>query len=247
MKVSIITTTMNSEATVADTLNCVKGQSYENIEHIIIDGNSSDRTLGIVNQYDHIAKIISEPDKGIYDAMNKGISECTGDIIAILNSDDVYVDSNVIRNIVNAFQTQNVDSVYGNLVYVDQHDLNKKVRTWISKPYKKSNWLFGWMPPHPSFFVKREVYEEHGGFNTSLRSAADYEIMLRFLYKRNISVHYINEVLVKMRRGGVSNSSFLNRIRANKEDRMAWKKNDLQSYFFTTSLKPIRKVHQFFI
>jgi len=238
---------MNSEATVADTMKSVLGQSYENIEHIIVDGNSTDRTLSIVNQYDHVAQIVSEPDKGIYDAMNKGISLCTGDVIAILNSDDVYNDSNVIQNVVNAFQSQDVDSVYGDLVYVDQFDLNKKVRTWISKPYKKSNWLFGWMPPHPSFFVKREVYNEHGYFNTNLRSAADYEIMLRFLYKRNISVHYINEVLVKMRRGGVSNSSLWNRIRANKEDRMAWKDNNLQSYFFTTSLKPIRKVHQFFI
>jgi len=245
MKVSIITVTYNSASTIRDTLESVAQQTYSNIEHIIIDGLSKDNTLEIVNEYPHVAKIISESDKGIYDAMNKGIQYCTGEVIAILNSDDFYASSAVIEDVVDEMKKYGVETLYGDLEYVNRNDLTKLVRKWRSNHYKKKNWLNGWMPPHPTFFVKKGVYERYGKFDLSLKSAADYELMLRFLYRHNVSTTYLPYVLVKMRTGGQSNVSIANRYRANLEDRKAWKKNDLKPRFYTIFWKPIRKVIQY--
>ncbi len=247
MKISIITATYNSAATVRDTLQCVAAQRYENIEHIIVDGVSKDNTLAIVQEFPHIAKVVSEKDKGIYDAMNKGVQLCTGDVIGILNSDDFYCNNEVLAKVMAAFNDPAVEAVYGDLQYVHPVDTQKVVRTWKAGKFKKKYFYFGWMPPHPTFFVKREVYERAGLFNISLRSAADYELMLRMLVKHNVQVRYIPEILVKMRAGGMSNASLQNRLKANKEDRMAWQLNNLQPYFFTTWLKPVRKIFQFII
>jgi glycosyltransferase len=177
--------------------------------------------------------------------MNKGLQAATGDIIGILNSDDVYSHEHVIARVVEGFSDDNIDTLYGDLHYVHPNNLNKVVRVWKSGKFKRSNFNFGWMPPHPTFFVRREVYEKVGMFNLSLKSAADYELMLRILYKNKFNAAYLPEVLVKMRAGGVSNGSLKKRIRANKEDRMAWKMNELHPYFFTLYLKPLRKVFQF--
>ncbi|MFT3825777.1 MAG: glycosyltransferase family 2 protein [Chitinophagaceae bacterium] len=247
MKISIITATYNSAATVRDTLQCVANQQYQNIEHIIVDGISRDETLSIVQEFPHVAKVVSEKDKGIYDAMNKGVQFCTGDVIGILNSDDFYCSNNVLEKVMKAFSDPDVEAVYGDLQYVHQNDTTKVIRTWRAGSFKKKYFYFGWMPPHPTFFVKREVYSRTGLFNISLRSAADYELMLRMLLKHNVRVQYIPEILVKMRAGGMSNASFKNRLRANKEDRMAWQLNDIRPYFFTTWLKPVRKIFQFII
>ena len=247
MKVSIITATYNSALTVRDTLNCIREQEHPDIEHIIVDGLSTDETLKIVHEFGHISKIISEKDKGIYDAMNKGIEAATGDVIGILNSDDIYVGPNVISTISSIFSDPEVQTSYADLQYVHQYDLNKTVRTWRSGSFNRRNFYYGWMPPHPTFFVRREVYDKVGLFNSALRSAADYELMLRILVKHEIPAHYIPEVIVKMRSGGMSNASFKSRITANREDRLAWKLNGLEPHFFTLYAKPIRKISQFLI
>ena len=247
MKISIITATYNSAATVRDTLNAVKAQDYTDVEHIIVDGMSTDDTLTIVSGFTHVAKVVSEKDKGIYDAMNKGIGLATGDIIGILNSDDLYIDHTVLSDIAKAFSDPEVMTVYADLQYIDAGDPDRIRRTWVAGPFKKKNFYYGWMPPHPTFFVRKEVYRQAGHFSTDLRSAADYELMLRILLKYGFSTTYLPRVMVKMRVGGMSNASLNNRLRANKEDRLAWKLNGLKPNFFTLYLKPLRKFHQFII
>lgn len=245
MKISIITAAFNSSATIADTLDCIGRQDHPDIEHIIVDGGSTDKTLDIVTAFPHVSRVVTGKDEGIYDAMNKGIGLATGDIIGILNSDDVYTDGGVLSDVARAFADPAVMTVYADLQYVDSADLEKIRRRWRSGPFKPGNFYFGWMPPHPTFFVRREVYEQAGVFNLSMRSAADYELMLRILLKHRVPAYYIPRVIVKMRAGGMSNASLLNRLRGNKEDRMAWKLNGLKPYFFTLYLKPLRKIHQF--
>lgn len=243
-KISIITATYNSAATVQDTLECVARQTYENVEHIIVDGKSKDNTLEIVAQYPSVAKVVSEKDNGIYDAMNKGIKLATGDIIGILNSDDIYIDEFVLAKVAKAFEG-GADACYADLQYVSATDLSKVTRHWKAGRFNDRSFLMGWMPPHPTFFVRREVYDKVGYFNTTMRSAADYELLLRVFMKHKFNIVYIPEVLVKMRAGGMSNASLKNRLRANNEDRMAWKVNGLKPYFFTLYLKPLRKIFQF--
>lgn len=243
--VSIITATYNSEKTIRDTLASVAAQDYPHIEHIIVDGLSTDNTLAIVREYPHVSRIISEKDNGIYDAMNKGIKAATGEIIGCLNSDDFYESDSVITRVVEQMLADHSKALYGDLVYVRPDHTTRITRTWIAGKFKPRKFLFGWMPPHPTFFVRREVYQQFGIFNTTLRSAADYELMLRFLYKVRIPVSYLPRILVRMRAGGMSNASFRNRIKANREDRQAWRVNQLHPYFYTTLLKPLRKLIQY--
>ena len=245
MKVSIITPSYNSAKTICDTLDSVRNQTFQNIEHIVIDGLSPDGTATIVKQHAPAAICLSEKDNGIYDAMNKGIRLATGDIIGILNSDDFYTDQNVIEKVTQLFETTGCDALYGDLVYVDPQDTKRIVRKWTAGELHVGKFLNGWMPPHPTFFVKRAIYEKYGLFNTSLKISADYELMLRFLYKHGISATYFPQCLVCMRTGGHSNASLRRRFDANKEDRMAWKLNNLEPRFYTTWLKPIRKIPQF--
>lgn len=243
--VSIITTTYNSEKTIRDTLASVAAQDYPHIEHIIVDGLSKDNTLAIAREFPHVSRIISEKDSGIYDAMNKGIIAATGEIIGCLNSDDFYESTSVITKVVAQMMADESNALYGDLVYVRPDHTTKVTRTWIAGKFRPGKFLFGWMPPHPTFFVRREVYQQFGLFNTTLRSAADYELMLRFLYKARVSVSYLPQILVRMRAGGMSNASFRNRINANREDRQAWRVNELHPYFYTTLLKPLRKLIQY--
>jgi len=247
MKISVITATHNSASTIKDTLTCIRQQDYPDIEHIIVDGISTDQTVDIVKGFPHVGKLVSEKDNGIYDAMNKGIRLATGEVIGILNSDDVYIDATVLSAVAAAFADPAVMTLYADLQYVHPMDLESIRRTWVTGPFKKKNFYYGWMPPHPTFFVRKDVYEQVGLFNTDLRSAADYELMLRILLKHGLPAHYIPRVIVKMRAGGISNASLWNRLRANKEDRLAWKLNGLKPYFFTLYLKPLRKIFQFII
>jgi glycosyltransferase len=192
-----------------------------------------------------VSRTISEKDEGIYDAMNKGIRAATGDIIGILNSDDIYAHNQVISKVTDAFQDPAIQACYADLQYMDARDSSRITRTWKSGNYRPGSFYWGWMPPHPTFFVRKSVYDQVGLFTTRFRSAADYEMMLRIMEKHRMAVAYIPQVTVKMRTGGISNASLKNRIRANRNDREAWRINGLKPYFFTLYLKPLRKISQF--
>lgn len=246
MKISIVTICFNSEDTIEKTIQSVIGQTYKEIEYIIIDGGSTDATKSIIEKYrSKIAYYVSEKDHGIYDAMNKGVQACTGDVIGILNSDDFYADENVLEDIMDVFlKNPELESIYADLVYVDRLMEERILRYWKSGAYKKGQFLKGWMPPHPTFFVRKNVYTRFGGYNLELKSSSDYEFMLRVLHKHEISTKYLPRVITKMRAGGQSNISLKNRIRANKEDRKAWKMNGLKPRPFTLLLKPLSKLKQ---
>jgi glycosyltransferase len=243
--ISIITTVLNSSDVIEKCLTSIYQQDYP-IEHIIIDGKSTDNTLHKIKPYEKkISRIISEKDEGIYDALNKGISIAGGEVIGFLHADDFYPSSDTLSKIASIFVNNAIDSCYGDLIYVDYKNTDKIFRYWISGQYHYKHLYWGWMPPHPTFFVRRKIYEKYGVFNLSMGSAADYELILRFLLKYRITAAYIPEVLVKMRTGGVSNSSLKNRIRANRMDRVAWKINGIKPYFWTLYLKPLRKIFQY--
>jgi len=283
MKLSIITATRNCAATVADCVASVCRQTHPYIEHLIIDGASTDDTLRIIRNAgfkterrkrhgSRVTRIISEPDTGIYDAMNKGITLATGDVIGILNADDCYADPKVLARVAKLFKDPAVMSCYGDLVYVNGTGVDrfmndfgfkiqlsrhllfsvhsspfKVVRYWKAGNFDPGRFYWGWMPPHPTFFVRRQLYERHGGFNLNLGSAADYELMLRFLLKQRISAAYIPSVLVAMRMGGASNVSMKNRLLANYMDRRAWKVNGLAPLPWTILCKPLRKLSQWMV
>jgi glycosyltransferase involved in cell wall biosynthesis len=248
MKISVITAVLNSKDFIEDSIQSVLHQTYKNIEHIVIDGGSTDGTVGTIEKYQlGITKIVSERDDGIYDAMNKGIRLATGEVIGILNADDFYPDSGILEKVAQVFGNEDIESCYGDLEYVDAVDTARVVRHWRSGPYDVNKFYSGWMPPHPTFFVRRSIYRQYGLFDLSLGSAADYELMLRFLVKHRITAAYIPEVIIKMRMGGVSNASIKNRIRANRMDRRAWSVNGLTPYPWTLLFKPLRKVHQFIV
>ncbi len=247
LKISIITVALNSSKTIKNTLESIKSQNYKNIEYIVIDGESKDSTVDIIKSYkNQIAYFISEKDNGIYDAMNKGIKAATGDIIGILNSDDFYASNTIISEIADTFNEQQVDSIYGNLVYLESTNQNKVVRFWSTGNFSIIKLKRGWALPHPTLFVRKAIYDKYGLYNTRLKSAADYEMILRLLYKNNISFHYIDKILVKMRSGGQSNANLLNRIIANREDVMAWRINNLSPPLFIRFTKPLMKIRQFF-
>ncbi len=246
-KISIITSVLNGANTIADTIESVIQQQYDNIEYIIIDGNSSDDTVPIIKRYGkQIDVLVSEPDQGVYDAMNKGIKLATGDIIAMLNSDDVYADSSVVGQMVNLMETTSVDAAYSNLVYVDRNNTGRIKRFWDPGEYKKGAFFRGWTIPHPTFFCRRKIYEKFGLFNDKFRIAADFELMLRFVEKHRIKVDYLPRTIVKMRTGGKANV-LIGLIRGNMEIIRAFRINGLHlSPLFFIS-KPITKISQLFM
>ena len=247
MKVSIITVCRNAEASVESAIQSVLQQDYKDIEYILVDGKSTDKTISIIDKYkSRISKFISEKDEGMYFAINKGIKYATGDVVGILNADDFYLTEKIISRIVKEFQSKQTESVFGDLQYVKKENPKEIFRHWKSESYHSKLFLKGWMPPHPAFFVKRNCYEKFGAFNTSFSISSDYELMLRFLYKHKISSSYIPEVLVRMRTGGMSNVSLKSRVKANREDKLAWKINGLKPNSFTLILKPLSKLRQFF-
>ena len=243
MKVSIITVSFNAVATLKQTIESVLAQDYPNIEYWVIDGGSSDGTKELLASYGSRIHYISEPDHGIYDAFNKGLVRVTGEFVGVIGADDFYPSTDVIRSVVDTFNRKQVDAVYGDLEFIDPVSL-KVVRQWRAGAYKRSNWLWGWMPPHPAFFVKRSIYEQIGYYQTHYTCAGDYEWMLRALYKHLISVTYLPKLLMTMRTGGTSTASWKHRWVANREDRRAWRENGLKPYFFTVTLKPLRKIIQ---
>ena len=246
MKISIITVVRNNKSTIRCAIESVLNQSYKDIEYIVIDGESTDGTVEIVKSYDDkLAKFVSETDKGIYDAMNKGITLSTGDVVGILNSDDFYEDDEVIQSIVDVFQCKNVDAVYGDLVYVSAKDKDVIRRVWKSQPYKDGLFEKGWHPAHPTLFVKREIYDRFGVFNLAFRIAADYELMLRFIVKYKITLGYLPKTLVTMRLGGESNRSLFNIMKANKECLKSWEVNDLKINPLILFTKPFYKILQY--
>jgi len=231
----------NNKNSIKNAIDSVLNQTYKNIEYIIIDGVSTDGTIEIVRSYgDKVSKFLSEPDSGLYDAMNKGIFLATGDVVGILNSDDFYIDDQVIQRVVKEFEVKDVDSVYADLEFVKPVNLDKTVRYYDSSKFNPSKFAYGWMPAHPTFFVKKDIYKKYGVFRTDLKIAADFDILARFLFTHKISYSYMQEVLVKMRLGGVS-TSFNNIWIINIEQLQVCRDNHIDTNIFKILLKyPIK-------
>lgn len=218
MKISIITVAFNAAPTIADALVSVAAQTHPEIEHIVVDGASKDGTQEIVARHSsRVTKFVSEPDHGIYDAMNKGIGLATGEVVGFINADDFYADSTALARVAEVFSDPTVDACFADLVYVDKHDPGRIVRYWKSSAYRQGMFEYGWVPPHPTFFARRSVYERLGGFNLNFPLAADMELMLRFLAVHKIRSVYVPETLIKMRMGGATNQSLANVIQQNRE------------------------------
>lgn len=245
--ISLLTATLNSGEMLEDALRSVRHQAVQP-EHIVIDGGSKDETLDIVERRrQQISKLLLNEGGGIYDALNKGIEVASGDVIGLLHADDMLADDQVLGDVTDAFMDNSVDAVYGDLRYVDRNDTGKSVRLWRAGDYSPNSLYRGWMPPHPTLFVRRACYEKFGLYRLDLGTAADYELMLRFLLVHKIPAKYIPRVLVKMRVGGASNSSLGARLRANRMDRKAWEVNGLKPYPWTLIAKPLRKVGQWWL
>jgi glycosyltransferase involved in cell wall biosynthesis len=246
MKISVITVTFNSAKTIADTLNSVAAQTYPNIEHIVVDGASTDKTLALVRNHSNPnIRLVSELDKGIYDAMNKGFALASGEVVGFLNSDDFYADAAALAKIANAFQDPAVDACYADLVYVTQ-DNSRVVRYWKSKPFAKGDFAKGWCPAHPTFYVRKSVIERLGYFDQSYKLAADVEFMMRYLERGQIRAAYIPHVLVRMRIGGATNQSWKNIVLQNKEIFSALRKNGVPfSRIWFAANKVVGRLWQF--
>jgi len=246
LKITIITVVHNNIRHIRDAIDSVLLQDYKFIEYIIIDGCSTDGTKGIIEEYkDCISHYVSEPDEGVYDALNKGIAHSTGDVIGFLHSDDVFSNGAVISTLVREFSRSRSDVVYGDLDYVKQNSTDCVVRHWESGMFLESKLKYGWMPPHPTFYARRDIYKKYGGFNLMYNISSDYDSMLRILSTKNIRVSYIPEVLVRMRVGGISNKNFINIINKSIEDYWVLRANKIGS-FLTILCKNFRKLPQFF-
>ncbi|MDX2464379.1 MAG: glycosyltransferase family 2 protein [Porticoccus sp.] len=248
MKVTIITVCFNSERTINGTIESVLSQTYDNIEYIIVDGNSTDGTMDVVNNYiDDIDIVVSEPDKGIYDAMNKGLSLASGDVIGILNSDDFYTYKDVIKRVVEQFsQYPDSDIVFGDVVFVDPLNTDKIVRFYNSRRFKPWKLRFGWMPPHPATFIKKDTYNSSGQYSLDYKISADYEMFVRLLMVNSGVISRLDGVLVKMRAGGISTSGIRNSFLLNKEIVRACRSNGVYTNFFFILLKlPLKMIELF--
>jgi len=249
MKISIITAVYNNKETVRETINSVCSQQYDNIEYILIDGASTDGTIEVINNAiqaysQRNIKLLSEKDNGVYDAMNKGIDLANGDIVGILNSDDVYYDKYCLSIVMNEFQTKSIDSVFADLVYVRQNNPDKVVRYYSSANFSPQKFAFGWMPAHPTFFVKRKYYEKFGKYKTNYTIAADYELLVRFYTTHKISYSYIPKLLVRMRTGGVSTKSYKSNWILNKEIVRACSENGIKTNLIKVVSKYPTKIFQ---
>jgi glycosyltransferase len=247
--ISVITVSFNSAKTIRQTIESVLGQTHKEIDYIVIDGGSTDGTLDIIREYDEQLRWVSEPDPGLYFAMNKGWAMAKGEFVGFLNADDLYYGNDVLYTYNKYMEVHsNFWFFYADLVYVDPIDTDKIVRYWKAGPYKRKAFLYGWMPPHPTFYVRKKCLEALGGFKTKdFRTAADYELMLRYCYKMGLDAYYIPKLMVRMRIGGVSNRSILHRLRANLEDYRAWRINEMWPMILTILLKPVRKINQYFM
>lgn len=246
MTITLITPVWNNAATIDHCLRSIAAQTVP-CQHILVDGASTDGTLEVIQQHQKPnTLVISEPDQGMYDAINKGLKHATGEIVGVLNADDYYPTTDVLQLVSEAFADPAVEAGYGDLLYVDRENTDKVIRTWKSGEYNRDRFYSGWMPPHPTFFIRRSLYEQHGGYRLDLGSAADYELMLRMLLIHGAKAKYIPQVLVHMRNEGMSNASLKNRIKANRFDRKAWRVNDLKPRPWTLVAKPLGKLGQWF-
>ena len=250
MKISIITATYNSLQHLPDVISSIGQQTYPNIEFVVIDGGSTDGTVEYLKQSNLVSQLISEPDKGIYDALNKGVQLATGEIIGFLHSDDLFASPKTLEDIVRAFLTvspatgKKPDVVHGDLVFVDQNNTNKIVRYWKSQPFKPGLLQRGWMPPHPTIFMRREVYEKHGLFNINLKCAADYDYILRVFQDKTLNIQYLPKVITKMRMGGMSTGGIKNLINKKKEDYWVLKHNKMPFPIWILLAKNVSKIPQ---
>jgi glycosyltransferase involved in cell wall biosynthesis len=244
LKISLITVVYNAQNTIEQCIVSILRQKFNNVQYIVIDGGSTDNTIQIINKYkDKIDFFVSESDYGVYDAMNKGIAKATGDIIGTLNADDYYANDDVLHNVAIAFAKQNTGILYGDLDYVDQS--GKTIRKWRSGKYKSGMFNWGWMPPHPTFYCRRSLFEKLGSYKLDYGSAADYELMLRFIHLNKTGVCYLNKVMIKMVIGGISNKSFSNRVQAIRFDLKAMRNNNILLPLITILFKPLRKIVQY--
>lgn len=246
MRVSLITVSYNSQAHIRSTIESVLSQTYPDIEYIIVDGSSKDNTVEIIKSYedkfDDWLKWVSEPDKGMYDAMNKGIRMATGDIVGILNSDDFFSGNTVVENIVKVFQTGNVDALYGDVKFVSPENLKKITRYYSSKIFTPKLFRFGFMPAHPSFYTYKRNFNKYGYYKTDYKIAADYELLIRFLYTNKLKAKYLNKSFVTMRTGGESTRNWKSNVVLNKEIVRGCKENGIYTNMFVLSFKYIVKV-----
>jgi glycosyltransferase len=247
MLISIITATFNSQDFLQSAIDSYRKQHHFDKELIIIDGKSTDETLEIIlDNKSYVNQLVSEKDKGIYDALNKGIHLAKGDIIGILHSDDFFDDENVLSQVNQIFEDDpSIEAVYGDLQYVDRENPNQIIRNWISGSYNRNKFKYGWMPPHPTLFIKKSCFVKYGAYDLNYHSAADYDLILRFLFKHKVKTVYLPKIITKMRVGGLSNHSFQHRLKANKEDRMAMYKNGIKFPMIISILKPLRKLGQY--
>lgn len=242
MKISVVTVCLNNASTLEKTLTSVAEQSYRNVEHIIIDGGSCDDTFTVLDRYrSSIACLISETDNGIYDAMNKGIAQSTGDVIGILNADDCYSNTNVLQRVADCFQNSSVEACYGDLVYVDCNNPEQEIRYWKAGDYSSNDVYNGWMPPHPTLFMRKRCYTSYGCYRIDMGTSADYELIIRYLLRYKVVPVYIPHTLVRMRTGGASSRSLVNRLKAHLMDWKAWWVNSMLPLPWTLPLKPLRK------
>ena len=245
-QVSIVSVCLNSASTIVDTVRSVSGQGYPSIEHIIIDGGSTDGTLQVLSPFrERIAVLVSEPDGGMYDAMNKGIRLASGSIIGILNADDVYAGPDVIATVVKEFVDKDIDALFADLVIVDRENTDRTIRYYRSASFQPGRFAYGWMPAHPTFFTRKTCYERYGLYKTDYRVAADYELLVRFLARKNIPYSYLDRVIVKMRQGGVSNRGIENKWITNQEIVRACRENGVETNLFKILLKYPRKLFEF--
>jgi len=245
MDLTIITAVFNREDTVGHALASLSSQSYPHVEHVVVDGASTDNTLEVVRAHAvRRVSIVSEPDRGIYDALNKGLARMTGDVVGLLHSDDMFADADVLARVAQAFSSEDVLAVYGDLHYVSREDPNRVVRHWRSGEFHPDRLRYGWMPPHPALFLRRSVIERLGGYDTSFRIGGDYDAILRYFSSDGFRAAYIPEVLVKMRVGGESNRSLGRIMRKSREDYTAIRRNGVGGVH-TLALKNLRKIGQF--
>jgi glycosyltransferase len=245
MKISIITASYNSFPSIADALNSIAAQKDVTIEHVVVDGESEDQTIDAINKAHSVSKFVSEPDKGIYDALNKGVHLACGDIIGLLHSDDLFYSDETLKNIVETFNETQADVVYGDLIYVDKNNTDKVIRYWKSQPFKPALLKRGWMPAHPTIFMRKDVYEKHGDFDLNLKISADYDFVLRVFSDSALKLVYLPEVITKMRVGGASNRGLKNIILKSKEDFRVLKKNRMPFPLWILFTKNILKISQF--
>ena len=246
MKVSIVTICYNNGESIKQTIDSVLSQDYHNIEYVIIDGASTDSSMEVISSYgERIAKVISEPDKGIYDAMNKGVDNCTGDIVGLVNSEDMLNSPDCISEIVKVYKETGADIVYGDLIVVKPEAQDKVIRYWRTGEFNRDAFRKGWMSPHMATYIKKSLYDKHGGFRLDMKISADYELMLRFMYKHNAKCVYLPKIVIKMLAGGVSNNSLKNYWTSNYEVYKSWKVNDMKVSPFIIFRKPLSKVFQF--